>query len=111
MLSHWFAPGATTSVKSAVDYSIEAFRRAVPASLATALRLISAFDGGRELARVPRPIRFAAAEEDQVVTPPDLRATARLPTGSFSLLRGCNHMVVLEHPERVADLLRSTLPI
>lgn len=112
MLSHWFPSGESTGVKSAVDYSTEAFDNAVPASLATALRLISAFDGGRELGRVPSPICFAAAEKDRVVTPPELRATAAgLPTGSFSLLQGCNHMVPLEHPERVSDLLRSTLPI
>lgn len=112
MMGHWFPPAATTGVKPAIDYSTEAFQRAVPASLATALRLIAGFDGGRELAQVPSPIRFVAAEEDQVVTPPDLRAAAaRLPTGSFSLLRGCNHMVPLEHPERVVELLRSTLPV
>jgi pimeloyl-ACP methyl ester carboxylesterase len=110
VMRRWFPDQLGPSEPDGVRYTRTAFKRARPASFATALRLISAFDLGGDLESTAAPIRFVSAEDDQVVTAPDLlAAAARVPSGSFSLLRSCNHMVPVERPDRVAELIRETL--
>jgi pimeloyl-ACP methyl ester carboxylesterase len=73
--------------------------------LAATLRMIAGFDLGDGLAALPVPGRFVAAEHDLVAAPDDLRAAAAtLPDGEFLLERGANHMLPVEHPERLAAL-------
>jgi 3-oxoadipate enol-lactonase len=107
IMRRWFTEAALSKGSYAVRYARAAFARANRATFATALRMIARFDDGPELAPNGRPVHIIAAELDQVVTAPELRSVAaRLPNCSFSLVAGCNHMLVLEHPERVAELLR-----
>ncbi len=106
VMQRWFTADTIRRDTFVVRYSRTAFEHANQSSFETALRMISTFDGGDDLRSLDAPVQIIAAERDQVVTAPDLRsAAARLPAGSFSVVRESGHMLPVEHPDRLAGLL------
>ena len=106
VMQRWFTAETARAETFVVRYSRTAFERANQDSFETALRMISTFDGGRELRALNTPVQIIAAERDQVVTAPDLKsAAARLPAGSFSVVRESGHMLPVDVPDRLAALL------
>jgi 3-oxoadipate enol-lactonase len=110
VMGRWFTNDTLQREPYVVRYSRKAFARANQISFATALRMISVFDDGVTLGRLDAPVQIIAADRDQVVTAPDLRAVvATLPHGSFSLVSEANHMLPVENPERLVPLLATQL--
>jgi 3-oxoadipate enol-lactonase len=107
IMKRWFTEATLRRAPYPVRYARQAFQRADQASFATALRMISRFDDGRERRAINTTVRIIAAERDQVVTATDLQSVAACaPNCSLTVVRGANHMLPLEHPERLAELLR-----
>lgn len=107
-LARWFSAEAIAGDNPGVAYARAALAAADPATYATALRTIAAFDGAAGLAAVTAPVRIVAAEYDAVATPELSRAAAALaPDGSFELIAGAGHMLPLEQPRAVAALLQA----
>jgi pimeloyl-ACP methyl ester carboxylesterase len=107
IMKRWFTEATLRHEPYPVRYARQAFQRADQASFATALRMISRFDDGRERRAINTTVRIIAAECDQVVTATDPQSVAACaPNCSLTVVRGANHMLPLEHPERLAELLR-----
>lgn len=95
---------------AALRYARDCLARADPLAFATALRMISTFDAGETLSSLPVPLLIIAASRDAIVTAPELRSRAAAArTGSFVLVPEAGHMLPLEDPTTLAELLRDVI--
>ena len=75
-------------------------------SLVRAFRLIAPYDLGDRLDTFTAPTRFVAAGRDTVAAPADMQhAAATVPGARFDLEPGAGHLLPLERPVRVAELI------
>ncbi|HWM08309.1 MAG TPA: alpha/beta fold hydrolase [Solirubrobacteraceae bacterium] len=107
-IGRWFTPETIDRGDAGVRYARERLAAARPATLAAAYRLIAAFDGTAALAACGVPVHIVAAERDHVGERAGLRAAAdAIPGATYALVEGAGHMLPLEQPARLAELLRS----
>jgi 3-oxoadipate enol-lactonase len=114
-LARWFtaqalaqdAPGEEAAV---IRYVRERLAGADAVPYAAALRLIAGFDVLARLGEIDVPARFVAAERDAISTPHELTLSAgAVQHGEFSLFGDAGHLLPLEHPLVLAELLAETL--
>jgi len=77
-----------------------------PNALSEILGPLLAFDVHRELSRIDLPTRVVVGSRD-VLTPPRMARAmvSRIPAADLVLWPGCGHMVMLERPTALCDLL------
>jgi pimeloyl-ACP methyl ester carboxylesterase len=105
-LGRWFTPDQVAKDGAAVRYvRSEVTEDAAPA-LVRAFRLIAPYDLGDRLHTFTAPTRFVAAGRDAVAEPDGMqRAAATVPGARFDLEPGAGHLLPLERPARVAELV------
>lgn len=105
-LARWFTPDQVASDGPAVQYVRSMMTDDVDASLVQAFRLIAPYDLGDRLHTFTAPTRLVAAGRDTVGAPDDMRNAADgIPNARFDVEPDTGHLLPLERPERVAQLL------
>jgi 3-oxoadipate enol-lactonase len=105
-LRRWFSPAALARPHGLVEQVRGWLRDAPLPRWAAALDLIAGFDVLDDLAQVSVPVDVVRAELDQVATPEHMaEIRAALPLGRWVLLQGARHLVPLEQPARVAEVI------
>lgn len=105
VIARWWSPDELERDAPVIRYARSCFALDAGPTFAAALRLLAPFDLGDRLDGFPAPARFVGAERDVVALPEDLReAAGRLSRGEFVLERDAGHMLLTEHPDRIAEL-------
>jgi pimeloyl-ACP methyl ester carboxylesterase len=114
-LARWFtaralAHDAPAEEAAVIRYVRERLAGVDPAPYAAALELIAGFDVFARLPAIDVPAHFIAAERDAVSTPQELtRSAAAVQHGAFSLFADAGHLLPLEHPRALAEMLLGRL--
>jgi 3-oxoadipate enol-lactonase len=107
-LERWFSPAFLAAHPDAapVRYARDSTARAAVADWAAAWRTLATVDVRARLRDIRVPVRLVAGGDDPS-TPPALMATlaADLPNARLTVLPGLRHLLCLEAPDRVAELL------
>ena len=104
-IARWFTREAVARDEPGVRYARERLAAIRPSVMATALRLIAAYDGVPALKASGAPVRLVAAERDRVAEVAGLRAAASELRAPLALAEGVGHMLPLERPSWLAGLL------
>jgi 3-oxoadipate enol-lactonase len=105
-LTRWFTPDALANNDWGVQYARERILRANTADWAGSWRAFKTIDVQGKLGSFDPPALVVAGEVDQAATPAAMRAMAgRISGARFEELPGTPHMLSLERPELVAEVL------
>lgn len=105
-LTRWFTTDALAVNGWGVQYARERLVRANPQDWAGAWRAFKTLDVQGKLGTFEPPALVAAGEADVAAPPESMRALAeRIPGARFEELPGTPHMMSLERPELVAQVL------
>jgi 3-oxoadipate enol-lactonase len=114
-LTRWFtaqtlAQEAPVEEAAVIRYVRERLGSVDPVTYAAALELIAGFDVLARLSEIEVPALFVAAERDAISPPDELRLSAgAVQHGEFSLFANAGHLLPLEHPRALAELMAKTL--
>jgi pimeloyl-ACP methyl ester carboxylesterase len=114
-LARWFtaqalSPDAPAETAAVIRYVRERLAGVDPVPYAAALKLIAGFDVLARLPAVDAPARFIAAGRDAISTPHELTLSAEaVQHGELSLFANAGHLLPLEHPLALAEMLAETL--
>lgn len=110
-LTRWFTPDALARNDEGVRYARERVLRDDPADWAAAWRAFVGLDVRGRLAAYDRPVMVVAGEADVSCPPEFARGIAeRIPGAEFAVVPSAPHMMSLEQPDAVADVLDAFLP-
>jgi 3-oxoadipate enol-lactonase/4-carboxymuconolactone decarboxylase len=101
-----FTPDQLARDEPAVRYARSTMTPAVTDTLVRAFRLIAPYDLGDRLHGFASPAHFVAAGRDHVGEPADMQRAAGTVVGArFDVEPDAGHLLPLERPERVAELI------
>lgn len=107
-LLRWFSPPSLAANSVAVRYARSTIRRLSVEQWAASWRVLATVDSLEGLPEIKIPVHLVAGEMDVSTTPEMMRCIAALiPTARFSVVPGAAHMVPLEAPGLLSDLLLS----
>ncbi|MDT0380357.1 alpha/beta fold hydrolase [Streptomyces sp. DSM 42041] len=102
----WFTPGFATAQPAIVDWAVQMVRTTDPGCYIAACEALAAFDIRDALPRIGVPALVVAGADDRVTPPSDARAlVAGIPDARLALVPGASHLVPVEQPAAVTDLL------
>lgn len=106
--SRWFTADFCRSSPHIVETVLQELRKVDPASYAASCRVIRDFDLRSRISGIDLPVQLIAAEEDPS-TPPSALADigARLRRSSMTTLGQAAHLLNIEQPAAVSDLIRA----
>ncbi|MCQ4084655.1 4-carboxymuconolactone decarboxylase [Streptomyces sp. RB6PN25] len=102
----WFHPVFRAAQPSIVEWAVQMVRATEPDCYIAACEALAAFDVRTELARIAIPTLVVAGAEDPATPPGDARAlVAGIPDGRLAVVPGAAHLVPVEQPRAVTDLI------
>jgi 3-oxoadipate enol-lactonase/4-carboxymuconolactone decarboxylase len=102
----WFTADFATAQQTIVEWAVHMVRTTDPGCYIAACEALAAFDVRAELPRIGVPTLVLVGSEDRVTTPADARGlVAGIPDARLALVPGTSHMVPVEQPAAVTDLL------
>ncbi|EST38150.1 hypothetical protein N566_08995, partial [Streptomycetaceae bacterium MP113-05] len=102
----WFTPGFATAQPAIVDWAVQMVRTTDPGCYIAACEALAAFDIRAALPRIAVPALVVAGADDQTTPPSDARAlVAGIRDARLALVPGAAHLVPVEQPAAVTDLL------
>ncbi|MCC9738775.1 4-carboxymuconolactone decarboxylase [Streptomyces sp. MNU89] len=102
----WFTPAFAAAQPAIVEWSVQMVRTTDPGCYIAACEALATFDVRRELGRIGVPTLVLAGSEDRVTSPADARVlVAGIPDSRLALVPGTSHLVPVEQPSAVTDLL------
>lgn len=105
-LSRWFTPEELAEPHGVAATVGSWLRAADRRRWADALEMISTFDDLAQLAGIAVPTDVVAAEDDGVAVPEHMAQIAEaVPAASSRVLEGARHLVPLQRPDEIADIL------
>jgi 3-oxoadipate enol-lactonase len=105
-MTRWFIPAEIEAQIEGVRYVRERLQADRVENWAAAWRALSEMDAVGKLSGVAAPATVIAGELDPTTPPAALRAIAdELPNAELHVLPGCSHMLTLERPQVIAELL------
>jgi pimeloyl-ACP methyl ester carboxylesterase len=105
-LVRWFGEGAARDGEGPAAYARECMLAISAEDYATALELIAGFDALDRLGSLGMDVSLIAAEHDEVSSVAELeRSLAALAHGRLTIVPDGRHMLPLQVPERLAELL------
>jgi len=102
----WFTGGFAAAQPAITDWAVQMVRTTDPGCYIAACEALAAFDVRPELGRVGAPTLVLVGSDDQVTGPAEARTlVAGIPDARLAVVPGASHLVPVEQPAAVTDLL------
>ncbi|MFI8192706.1 4-carboxymuconolactone decarboxylase [Streptomyces sp. NPDC085946] len=102
----WFTTGFAAAQPAITEWAVQMVRTTDPGCYIAACEALASFDVRHELARVGVPTLVLVGSEDQVTGPAEARTlVAGIPDARLAVVPGASHLVPVEQPAAVTDLL------
>jgi 3-oxoadipate enol-lactonase/4-carboxymuconolactone decarboxylase len=102
----WFTSGFAAAQPAITEWAVQMVRTTDPGCYIAACEALASFDVRSELARVGVPTLVLVGSEDQVTGPAEARTlVAGIPDARLAVVPGASHLVPVEQPAAVTDLL------
>lgn len=102
----WFTSGFSAAQPAITDWAVQMVRTTDPGCYIAACEALAAFDVRSELSRVGVPTLVLVGSDDQVTGPAEARTlVAGIPDARLAVVPGASHLVPVEQPAAVTDLL------
>ncbi|MGW3010694.1 bifunctional 3-oxoadipate enol-lactonase/4-carboxymuconolactone decarboxylase PcaDC [Streptomyces sp. NPDC001219] len=103
---HWFTQGFAGAQPAIVEWAVQMVRTTDPGCYISACEALASYDVRSSLGRVGVPTLVVVGSEDQVTPTTDARTlVAGIPDASLALVPGTSHLVPVEQPSAVTELL------
>ncbi|MFI5684344.1 4-carboxymuconolactone decarboxylase [Streptomyces sp. NPDC051636] len=102
----WFTGGFAAAQPAITEWAVQMVRTTDPGCYIAACEALAGFDVRPELGRVGVPTLVLVGSEDQVTGPAEARTlVAGIPDARLAVVPGASHLVPVEQPAAVTDLL------
>jgi 3-oxoadipate enol-lactonase/4-carboxymuconolactone decarboxylase len=102
----WFTGGFAAAQPAITEWAVQMVRTTDPGCYIAACEALASFDVRPELGRVGVPTLVLVGSEDQVTGPAEARTlVAGIPDSRLAVVPGASHLVPVEQPAAVTDLL------
>ena len=102
----WFTSGFAASQPAITEWAVQMVRTTDPGCYIAACEALAAFDVRSELGRIGVPTLVLVGSDDQVTGPAEARTlVAGIPDARLAVVPGASHLVPVEQPAAVTDLL------
>ncbi|GGX94580.1 bifunctional 3-oxoadipate enol-lactonase/4-carboxymuconolactone decarboxylase PcaDC [Streptomyces minutiscleroticus] len=102
----WFTAGFAANQPAITEWAVQMVRTTDPGCYIAACEALAAFDIRAELTRIGVPTLVLVGSEDQVTGPAEARTlVAGIPDARLAVVPGASHLVPVEQPGAVTDLL------
>ncbi|MFI5880259.1 4-carboxymuconolactone decarboxylase [Streptomyces sp. NPDC051554] len=102
----WFTSGFAASQPAITEWAVQMVRTTDPGCYIAACEALAAFEVRSELARIGVPTLVLVGSDDQVTGPAEARTlVAGIPDARLAVVPGASHLVPVEQPAAVTDLL------
>ncbi|MEG3626754.1 bifunctional 3-oxoadipate enol-lactonase/4-carboxymuconolactone decarboxylase PcaDC [Streptomyces poriticola] len=102
----WFTGGFSAAQPAITEWAVQMVRTTDPGCYIAACEALAAFDVRPELGRIGVPALVLVGSEDQVTGPAEARTlVAGIPDARLAVVPGASHLVPVEQPAAVTDLL------
>ncbi|WP_142143829.1 4-carboxymuconolactone decarboxylase [Streptomyces sp. SLBN-31] len=102
----WFTTGFAATQPAITDWAVQMVRTTDPGCYIAACEALASFDVRGELGRVGVPTLVLVGSDDQVTGPAEARTlVAGIPDARLAVVPGASHLVPVEQPAAVTDLL------
>lgn len=103
---HWFTQTFADAQPAIVEWAVQMVRTTDPGCYIAACEALASYDVRSSLGRVGVPTLVVVGSEDQVTPTTDARTlVAGIPDASLALVPGTSHLVPVEQPSAVTELL------
>jgi len=102
----WFTSGFAAAQPAITEWAVQMVRTTDPGCYIAACESLASFDVRGDLARVGVPTLVLVGSDDQVTGPAEARTlVAGIPDARLAVVPGASHLVPVEQPAAVTDLL------
>ncbi|MFE1193240.1 4-carboxymuconolactone decarboxylase [Streptomyces olivaceoviridis] len=102
----WFTGGFAAAQPAITEWAVQMVRTTDPGCYIAACEALASFDVRPELGRVGVPTLVLVGSDDQVTGPAEARTlVAGIPDARLAVVPGASHLVPVEQPAAVTDLL------
>ncbi|WP_406175101.1 4-carboxymuconolactone decarboxylase [Streptomyces sp. NBC_00996] len=102
----WFTGGFAAAQPAITEWAVQMVRTTDPGCYIAACEALAAFDVRAELGRIGVPTLVLVGSDDQVTGPAEARTlVAGIPDARLAVVPGASHLVPVEQPAAVTDLL------
>ncbi|MEV6194557.1 alpha/beta fold hydrolase [Streptomyces sp. NPDC051920] len=102
----WFTSGFAAAQPAITEWAVQMVRTTDPGCYIAACEALAAFDVRGELGMVGVPTLVLAGSDDEVTGPAEARTlVAGIPDARLAVVPGASHLVPVEQPAAVTDLL------
>ncbi|MEU6551905.1 4-carboxymuconolactone decarboxylase [Streptomyces sp. NPDC046915] len=102
----WFTSGFAAAQPAITEWAVQMVRTTDPGCYIAACEALAGFDVRPELGRVGVPTLVLVGSDDQVTGPAEARTlVAGIPDARLAVVPGASHLVPVEQPAAVTDLL------
>ncbi|MBK3644630.1 bifunctional 3-oxoadipate enol-lactonase/4-carboxymuconolactone decarboxylase PcaDC [Streptomyces sp. MBT33] len=102
----WFTTGFAATQPAITDWAVQMVRTTDPGCYIAACEALASFDVRAELGRVGVPTLVLVGSDDRVTGPAEARTlVAGIPDARLAVVPGASHLVPVEQPAAVTDLL------
>ncbi|MET7907324.1 4-carboxymuconolactone decarboxylase [Streptomyces avermitilis] len=102
----WFTGGFAAAQPAITEWAVQMVRTTDPGCYIASCEALAAFDVRAELSRIGVPTLVLVGSDDQVTGPAEARTlVAGIPDARLAVVPGASHLVPVEQPAAVTDLL------
>ncbi|RMB80707.1 4-carboxymuconolactone decarboxylase [Streptomyces shenzhenensis] len=102
----WFTGGFAAAQPAITEWAVQMVRTTDPGCYIAACEALAGFDVRSELGRIGVPTLVLVGSDDQVTGPAEARTlVAGIPDARLAVVPGASHLVPVEQPAAVTDLL------
>ncbi|MFE6170673.1 4-carboxymuconolactone decarboxylase [Streptomyces sp. NPDC056464] len=102
----WFTTGFAAAQPAITEWAVQMVRTTDPGCYIAACEALASFDARSQLAGVAVPTLVLVGSDDQVTGPAEARTlVAGIPDARLAVVPGASHLVPVEQPAAVTDLL------
>lgn len=102
----WFTGGFAAAQPAITEWAVQMVRTTDPGCYIAACEALASFDVRAELGRVGVPTLVLVGSDDQITGPAEARTlVAGIPDARLAVVPGASHLVPVEQPAAVTDLL------
>ncbi|MGC5566792.1 4-carboxymuconolactone decarboxylase [Streptomyces sp. FR-108] len=102
----WFTTGFAAAQPAITEWAVQMVRTTDPGCYIAACEALAAFDIRADLGRIGVPTLVLVGSDDQVTGPAEARTlVAGIPDSRLAVVPGASHLVPVEQPAAVTDLL------